>query len=331
MLYNSITMFDIVTIGAGVKDVLLMSDQFKFLQSSVFEGGMGECVSLGAKIELDKVVHSTGGGATNAAVTFSRLGYDTATICRVGDDGAGRDILIDLQREGIKTTLVQRVVGGSTGYSTLLTAPGGERTVLVYRGVSAEFTKADIPWGDMKTRWIYMTSLGGNLPLTKLIAQTAAKKNISVAYNPGSKEIAAGLPAFKTFLKHIRVFTLNREEAEKLTKEKDIARMFKKLATPGNVVLITDGHNGAYGSKNGHAYFVTTSGTRAVSATGAGDAFGSGFVASFMQTGDLSTSLAVGTYNAECVIKHIGAKDGIIRKWPTQAQLKTIHVKPFKA
>ena len=141
-------MFDVVTIGAGTRDVFLMSKEFKFIESSVFSTGIGECVALGTKIELDSIVHTTGGGATNAAATFARLGFKAAAICRVGEDGAGRDLIIELQREGIDTTMIRRIPDESTGYSTLLTASSGERTVLVYRGVSSSFTTADVPWKD---------------------------------------------------------------------------------------------------------------------------------------------------------------------------------------
>jgi sugar/nucleoside kinase (ribokinase family) len=115
-------MFDIISIGAGTRDVFLVSNKFQMVKSPKFSTGIGECVALGAKIEVESMVHTTGGGATNAAATFARFGLNAATVCRVGDDAIGRDLIIDLHREGVVTTLIQRVEGGITGYSTLLTA-----------------------------------------------------------------------------------------------------------------------------------------------------------------------------------------------------------------
>jgi sugar/nucleoside kinase (ribokinase family) len=320
-------MFDVITVGAGTRDVFLLSKQFKFIESAQFETGIGECVSLGAKIELDEIVHTTGGGATNAAVTFARLGFRTAAICRVGDDSAGRDLIIDLQREGVGTTLVVRVPGGTTGYSTLLTAVTGERTVLVYRGVSAEFADKDIPWSECNTRWTYLTSLGGNLELAKKMVSCATHSGIQVAWNPGSLEIAKGMKKIAPLLKGVRVFNINREEAEKLSGEKSLPNIFKRLATIGNIVLVTDGANGAYAHQNGATFFAATTGVKARSQTGAGDAFGSGFVASFMKTNNIKTALATATLNAESVIKQVGAKAGLLKKFPTATQIAKIKIK----
>ena len=320
-------MFDVITIGAGVKDVLLLSKQFRFIESSQFETGIGECVSLGTKIELDHIVHSTGGGATNAAATFARLGFRTSTICRVGDDAAGRDLIIDLQREDINTTMIVRVAGGATGYSTLLTAPSGERTVLLYRGVSGQFSEKDIPWDTCAAKWIYITSLGGNLDLTKKLAAWATKCGIQVAWNPGTKEIAKGVVHLRPTLKHVRVLNINREEAEKFTGEKSLPKMFKAMATIGNFVIITDGPNGAYIHQNGMTFFSPGTGVQAKSQTGAGDAFGSGFVAGMMKTNNLKTAFAIAVLNAESVIQQVGAKAGLLRRWPTTRQIAKVKIK----
>ncbi len=320
-------MHDVITIGAGTRDVFLISDQFKFLESSTFETGIGECVALGTKIDLDRIVHTTGGGATNAAVTFARLGFKTAVVCRVGEDSAGRDLIIDLHRENIDTTLIRRVAKGETGYSTLLTASTGERTVLVYRGVSAGFRSQDIPFDECRADWIYLTSLAGNIALCRLIARQAKRCKAELAWNPGRAEIEKGLTRIRPILSHVRVLMVNREEAEKLTKQKNIPSVFKLLATRGNIVVITDGAYGAYAHQDGKTWFAATRGVKPVSQTGAGDAFGSAFVASYSKKPDMKTALAIATLNAESVILEVGAKAGILRAWPKPALVKQISIK----
>ena len=66
-------MYDVITIGAGLRDVFLVSDAFVALKSKKFSTGVGECLALGTKIELDDIVLTTGGGASNAAATFGSL------------------------------------------------------------------------------------------------------------------------------------------------------------------------------------------------------------------------------------------------------------------
>lgn len=319
-------MYDVITIGSGLRDVFLLSDQFKLIANADFEGGKAECVALGSKIEVNDIVLTTGGGATNAAVTFARLGLKTAAVCRIGDDAGGRDVIEDLKKEGVGTSLVRRVKNGTTGYSTLLTASNGERTALAYRGVSGTFSTADVPFARCKAKWFYVTSLAGNVTLAKKIATHAKSSGASLAWNPGKKEIEQGLGAIRTILPNVRVLQLNKEEAAGLTGASTVEGMFDVLATPGNVVVITDGAKGAFVQRDGVTIMSPGSGKQAVSQTGAGDAFGSGFVAGLMKTDDLRTALAVAMLNAQSVITKVGAKAGILKKWPTAAQIKTINI-----
>ena len=320
-------MFDVITIGAAIRDVFLVSDQFTMIRSPKFETGIGECVALGAKINVDTIVQTTGGGATNAAVTFARLGFTTAAVCRVGEDRAAEEIIWDLEGEGVDTSLIKRIKGGQTGYSTLLTAASGERSILTFRGVSAGFETKDVPLKECLGKCFYVTSLAGNLELAERIASQAVRCQALMAWNPGRAELAKGLAKVKSVLSAVNILLVNREEAQLVTKEKDLSGMFARLAAPGLVVIITDGEHGAHAAKDGNIWFAGTTGVKSLSRTGAGDAFGSGFVAEWMKTKDVKTSLAVGILNAESVIQHIGAKIGILRKWPSKKDLANIPVK----
>lgn len=321
-------MYDIITIGAAVRDVFLLSDQFQMIRSDAFETGVGECVPLGSKIEVDKKIETTGGGATNAAVTFSRLGFSAAIVCRVGEDSAGREIIQDLKKEKVATALIQRVPHGETAYSALLTATGGERSILTYRGVSASFTNVDIPWRSLEAKWIYITSLGGNISLTERIIKSTNKEETQIAWNPGGKELAMGLVVVQRVLRRVSLLLINREEAARLTGKENIAEAFVTIkASKQTTVIITDGDKGSWAFSNGKAWHSGTTGAPSLSRTGAGDAFGSGLVAGLMHGFTLPQALALGTLNAESVIKHVGAKHGILKRWPSPSMLARIPVK----
>src|SRR3989339_1496172 len=79
-------LYDVVTIGSATQDVFLVSDEIELVKSKRFRTGVAECVSLGSKIEVDKLFISSGGGATNAAATFASLGFRTACLAKVGED-----------------------------------------------------------------------------------------------------------------------------------------------------------------------------------------------------------------------------------------------------
>jgi sugar/nucleoside kinase (ribokinase family) len=321
-----------MTIGSATKDVFLYSKAFKLIRSEKFETGVGECVSLGSKIEIDKPILTTGGGGTNAAATFSSLGFNTAIITRLGDDSIANDVLAELENFNVNTSLIKHVKRGNTGYSVLLTAEGGERSVLVHRGVSAEFKTTDVPVSKLKTKWIYISSLGGNLALVIKIARAAKKKGIRVAYNPGSLELKQGALAFEPLLRNLSILNLNLEEAQMLarTKSRDIKTICKKIHTPELTLIITDGPNGAYAHNDHETLFARTRNIKAISRTGAGDAFGSGVVASLMKGLKLQDALCVGTINAESVIQSFGAKNGILKRWPKKSLLDQIRVRTIR-
>lgn len=312
-------MYDVITIGSATRDAFLVSKAFKFLHSDEFETGIGECVSFGSKIELDELVLASGGGGTNAAVTFARFGFNTAIVTRVGDDSTGRDVIEELAGEDIDTTYVTRVKKARTGYSTVLTAPNGERSILVDRGVSKTFKKADIPVAKLDASWIYLTSLGGDLSLALLIAKEAGKKQISLAYNPGGDEVAKGLRAFEPILRHVSLLSLNLEEAQHLTglETRDPKMLAARIMRPSLILLITDGQNGAYAFQDDTHLFIRGRNVKAISRTGAGDAFGSGVVAGLLKGLSVKESLKVGLLNAESVIKYYGAKRGILSRFPS--------------
>jgi sugar/nucleoside kinase (ribokinase family) len=110
---------------------------------------------------------------------------------------------------------------------------------------------------------------------------------------------------------------MNHEEATLLTGKKKLKDIFKRLHADGLVRLVTDGINGATVYRDGWSAHAATTGVKSVSKTGAGDAFGSGFVAGLINKEDLKDALRVGMVNAESVITKYGAKSGIIQSWPS--------------
>ena len=320
-------MYDIITIGSATRDVYLISDKFMAIPSKKFPSGMGECVALGSKIEIHDMVLTTGGGATNAGATFGSLKFRTATITRIGDDSIGKDVIEDLSRFGVSTHLVRMVKGGETAYSTLLTMKDGERTALVYRGTSSTFTRRDIPTEALKsTKWIYLTSLGGDLTLAKSIITTAHKAGVHVMWNPGSTELSEGIQAFSKILPMIDVLNINLEEAQLLTTKKKLSDIYSVLHSDHMICVITDGTRGATAYRDGWMAHADTTGVKSISRTGAGDAFGSGFLAGLIKTEDITEALRIGTLNAESVILKHGAKNGLLTKWPSAFKKRQIKV-----
>lgn len=318
----------IATLGAATIDAFVWSRAFSEIRSARFPSGVGECFSLGAKIDIDRFVLSTGGGATNAAATFANLGFGVTCGCAVGDDLFGRAVKDDFRERGIGTEAVAVLPGEQTAFSTILVMPSGERTVLVHRGASEHLTAARVPWKTLRGAWLYMTSVGGRMDVLKAAVAHAARARMRVFWNPGGKDIAHGMRALAPLLRRIDVLSLNREEAATLTgrQVKDTHGMLRDLHAVVPGIVFTDGSHGAWWSSGDRLLFATPTGAKAVNRTGAGDAFGSGFLAGFVRFGDPAKALQLATANAEGVIQKIGAKTGLLRRWPSAAALRKIRI-----
>lgn len=325
-------MYDVITIGAATRDVFLLSDHFHVAKDEHLSAD-GEVLyfNLGSKNELSEVILTTGGGATNAAVTFARQGFKVACICRVGDEESGHDVVRALKSEGVATTFVQHDAKAPTAYSTILTTKEGERVILVKRGASDHIKAREIPFQKFKTKWFYVSSLAGDIALLKRIVAEAKKMNARVAVNPGRLELEKGFSALAPIMKHVDVFLVNQEEAAQLTgiSYADEGAIFEKLdAAVRGVVVMTKGPEGVVVADGSYRYSAGVPKSPIVGRTGSGDAFGSGFVAGLLHKNDIPFSMVLGTANATSVIQHLSAKRGILQKgkwgkWPRVTVIKT--------
>ena len=148
----------IISVGAAVQDVFLShSPEFKPVVENPHESFMK--LELGAKADVNNITFSTGGGATNAAVTFARQGLHAQFMGSLGHDPAGQAILDMLDHEGVDTSRVTFSHKYNTGYSVLLLAPNGERTILTYRGASTHYHDGDFDLKGSDADWLYVSTL----------------------------------------------------------------------------------------------------------------------------------------------------------------------------
>ncbi len=80
----------IVSIGSALQDVFLLDHDDFTTEISIGDHNYFDRLELGTKVDIDKVVFSTGGGATNAATTFARSGHESIFMGCITHDIAGR-------------------------------------------------------------------------------------------------------------------------------------------------------------------------------------------------------------------------------------------------
>lgn len=300
-----------ICVGGAVQDI--------FLSGSIFtphyeSGEWVEEFKVGEKYELEQVNFSTGGGATNAAVTFARQGLHAMYMGKIGDDPAGRAVLEDLHKEGVDSSLVRTSKHHHTGYSTLLLSPDGGRTTLTYRGASGNFKVEDFDLKNMIGEWLYVSSLSGNMEVLESIIHQANENNIKIAINPGKGELAEP-DWLKSLLHKVDLLSVNKEELQKLVDGKDDEELVRHASDMAPITIMTDGPNGVTATdrkqiiKAGMYEDVPV-----IDRTGAGDAFGSGFTAAIARGDDLASAIKLASANSTSVVNKIGAKTGILHK-----------------
>jgi sugar/nucleoside kinase (ribokinase family) len=304
----------IISFGAATQDVLLRGKALH-AKRDVRSQSYVEQFPLGAKLELDSVFFDIGGGASHAAITFARQGFGSAFAGKVGKDPAGAEVLRVLKREGIDTQHVRVDQRWGTGYSTILLADSGERTVLVYRGASHHLQAQDFYTGKaLDAHWFYISSLAGNMELLKKLLQHAQKHRIKVALNPGGDELA-NAKKLRGFLSMVDILIANNEEMQLLFGGDEPKQTLLQAMPYCPYIVLTDGPRGSYASDGQSLYFAGQyKKVKVVDRLGAGDAFCSGFTAAIAQGWDIEAALTLGSANSTSVVGAIGAKTGIMRR-----------------
>jgi len=324
-------MYDVISVGRATLDVFIKSKQIKtvrdpeHLRSKNFATGEAECLPLGGKLEIPPPVFAIGGGGANSATTFARQELKSAAILSVGRDLVSQSIKNHLRQEGIRPLLTEDKKHG-TAYSVVLLAQGGERTILHYPGASSYLNKGDISWPGLRAGWFYLAP--GDIPLGLVLelARAGRKNRGLIAINPSDHYLKMGADKLKPLLSLAEVVVVNREEAAFLTKadyrdEKEIFRRLDKMI--GGLAVMTDGPRGALASDGRNIYSAPKFKYKGVAdRTGAGDAFGSGFVAGLVRRQsappfspeDIVFSLTLGSANATSVVEQVGAQAGILTR-----------------
>lgn len=316
--------YDVIAIGSATQDVFLTADEFRVGRDAEFTNGTALRLPFGSKIKVTNIAFSSGGGGTNAAVTFSRAGMSTACIGVIGRDANGTALLDELRREGVDAKWFQISDEGMTAYSVILVGVGGERTILSYKGEGEHLAGARIPWDQMESSWLYVNSLGGHLDILSSAVAWAKRSGVHVATNPGTRELALGLEKLAPLYKSVDIVGMNQEEAAALLgmDYKNSDAIFKAMDERiGGIFIMTRGGQGVEISDGKFVYTAGIPPSNVVERTGAGDAFHSAFTAEFAHSGSIQQALQRATANSTAVVQHYGAKEGILKKgdwgpWP---------------
>jgi ribokinase len=301
-------MFDMISIGDATLDTFL-----KLKEASVIKSPDGAqsflALSFGDKIPIVHLVQKVAGNALNNTVGSARLGMKSAFYSIVGDDETGNKIIKQMKREGVSTAYVQVDKGKESNYSVVLNYKG-ERTILIYH-IKRTYV---LPKLD-RTKWAYYTSVGeGYEKLQGQLVNFLKKDGVKLGFNPGTHQLNKGILGMQNILGLTEVFFVNKEEAEKLVgKHSNIKELLIHLKEYGpKIVVITDGPHGSYVYDGKDFYKMGIFPIKLVEATGAGDAFATGFIAALFHRQPITEAIRWGSANSASVVTKIGPQAGLL-------------------
>src|SRR3989339_1682340 len=327
--------FDLLSVGDANLDAFIHPSE----SESLCDINTKECLiafSYADKIPVKDLEFSVGGNAANNAVGIKRLGINVGTVLTLGDDSTGLQIIEKLKQENVDLTYVVQQPSTLSNFNVAITYTG-ERTIFTYHAPRSYEFPVQLP----KIPWLYLTSMGESFrPFYNHITEWLVKNpETNLAFNPGSWQLRSGIEAISSIFKLTKLVFVNKQEAEKLigydAKDSVTKELLVALSNLGpKIAVITDGGNGSYVFDGVKCFHCGVLPVDAYERTGAGDAFGSGFLGAIIKGKTTEEALVWGTVNSASVIGYVGAQKGLlqldeIETWLARAESSEVRVVEF--
>lgn len=251
------------------------------------------------------------GSAPNVAVGVAKFQKKTGVVSVMGDDDIHIHAKSFLKRHKVSAAHVVARSGVRSSAATVLT----------YKTESTQFVdhanvEYRLPDTTKHASWLHVSELGEGYE--QLYADAIAMKKhhgTQISFNPGAVQIAEEKTVLFHLLRVADILFVNMNEARSLLHIQNGESIHGIVAGlhhlgPTHIVL-TDGPNGAYAFDGTTLVFAPAFPGDRVEATGAGDAFSSGFLGATLHKLSINDALRFGSANAASVIAQIGPTAGL--------------------
>jgi sugar/nucleoside kinase (ribokinase family) len=278
---------------------------------------------MGEELVTPNFSLALGGGAPNTGIAAARLGRKVQLASVLGNTSLDRFAIEELAKEGIGRSLIQQK-SGTMGALTVSVSLIKDRFFLTYPGSNVFLERYLLAPATRKR----LTS-GGHVhfglsprdwkPYADLV-HWLKKQKVTTSWDLGWHPEAVQLPGFRELYAALDVVFLNKIEALRYAGEKTPEKAMRKLASPGQVIVVKLGSAGAMAL--GPEGLAKAAGIKVetVDTTGAGDAFNGGFLHRWMDGASLQDCLLAGNVCGALSTTKPGGNAGT----PTKAQLARI-------
>lgn len=298
-------MYDILVLGSINLDIMVMTDRYPSYGETVF----ARSISM-----------MPGGKGANQAVAAARQGKRVAMMGAVGSDVAGRQMMENLQTNGVDTQYILEDSIHGTGTFIPIVDAKGENTMLGTHGANAV----------LRGSWVETVMESVEAPILLLQMETSLESVLAAmkkAKEKGMYVILDPAPAAAydpAVLEYADVITPNQDETQQITGIKPVdydtalaaALKIQDLGVSSSIIKMGAGGNLVY--QDGAVEYIPSHQVQAVNTVGAGDTFAGALAAVYCDTWDLVKAVRYGNMAAAIKVSRSGGQDAI----PTREEVE---------
>jgi len=301
-------MLDVVAIGNISADLYFSADELT-------KEGNRLHLAIGGKYRASWFEMHVGGGGANVSIGCAKQGLRAAAVGMVGNNIFRKSILQRLKLAKVSRRYIS-FNQKDASVSIILLDKHGERTIIKHQ--SSHKHSADEKYSlrhIQPARVVYF----GNMPDVSALERARVMKrlkvhNSKIVCNLGIRDCTAPKRHIDELLEHADVLIVNTYEFAEMVRKKRSAIDFKKSIfshmpkMKDRLVVVTDSASGSYGylgDKVHHQKAIKP--RRIVDTTGAGDAYTSGFITSYIMHEDIPHALKKGAQAAAKILTVRGA------------------------
>ena len=235
-----------------------------------------------------------GGKGANQAVAVAKLGLPVSLIGKVGNDVFGDELLENLNRETVDTSMVVRHEGPSGVAFIYVFEETSENHIIVISGSNKEVKSNQISDKELSKSDVLISQL--EVPSSEI-------EDLFIrAKNSGTYRMLNTAPAMeisKTLIRETDLLVMNESELENLSERSVDKENIDSIAEAINVlnlkttqsITVTLGSKGVYVYTNQKGDFIDGHKIEAVDTTGSGDCFIGALATHYLKSNDLLDSV----------------------------------------
>ena len=235
-----------------------------------------------------------GGKGANQAVAVAKLGLPVSLIGKVGNDVFGDELLENLNRETVDTSMIVRHEGPSGVAFIYVFEQTSENHIIVISGSNKEVKSNQISDKELSTSDVLISQL--EVPPSEIEDLFIRAKN-SGTYR--MLNVAPALEISKNLIRETDLLVMNESELENLSERSvdnenidSIAEAIKVLnLKTTQSIAVTLGSKGVYVYTNQKGDFIDGHKIEAVDTTGSGDCFIGALATHYLKSNDLLDSV----------------------------------------